>query len=83
MTKNLVGLLAVAVTLSVGAPALAKETGAKPTAYVTIGHAAPAWGAACMADHRPGNFEDTVPSLSAESCMSVTSSGHSSIERIR
>jgi hypothetical protein len=82
MIRNLVGLLAVAVTLSVGAPALAKEASAKPTQYVTIGHvvAAPAWGAGCMTDHRPSNFEDTTPPPFAERCMSVTSSGHSSIE---
>ncbi|MBR0695652.1 hypothetical protein [Bradyrhizobium lablabi] len=56
MTKNLVGLLAVAVILSMGAPAQAKETSVKRIPYVT-----PAWGADRMTVRRPGNFEDTTP----------------------
>jgi hypothetical protein len=58
MIKNLVGLLAVAATLSVGAPALAKESGARHTPYVTSD-----WSADRTTGRRPGNFEDTAPTL--------------------
>ena len=63
MMKELAGVLAVAVALSVGAPALAKETSAKPAPHVIIGRevAAPALSAASMTDRAPSNFEDTTP----------------------
>lgn len=70
MMKKLVGLLAVAVTLSVGTPALAQrlQPQAKPARHVTIERklAAPAWSAAKTAHRAPGNFEDTAPRPFAE-----------------
>jgi len=68
MMKELVGVLAVAVTLSVGAPALARETSTKPVPHVTIEHgvAALVWTAASVTDHAPHNFEDTAPHPFAE-----------------
>ncbi len=68
MMKELVGVLAVAVTLSVGAPALARETSTKPVPHVTIeqGVAAPVWTPARVTVHAPNNFEDTAPHPFAE-----------------
>jgi hypothetical protein len=71
MMKKLVGLLAAAVILSAGAPALAKEASAKREV------AAPAW--TCTAERAPGNYQDTTPQPFGERC-SVNSSGHSSIK---
>jgi hypothetical protein len=68
MMKELVGVLAVAATLSVGAPALAREPSMKPVPHATIEHgvAAPVWIAASVTDHAPHNFEDTAPHPFAE-----------------
>lgn len=73
--KTLAGLFAtaVALTLSVGAPALAKD--ARPTPYVTIAHAA-AVGWVCATERDPGSFQNTTPQPFAERCMSVASAKH-------
>jgi hypothetical protein len=68
MMKELVGVLAVAVTLSAGAPALARETSTRPASHVAIeqGVAAPVWTAASVTVYAPHNFEDTAPHPFAE-----------------
>jgi hypothetical protein len=68
MIKKLVGLLALAVTLSAAAPALAKETRAKPPSYATVARDIAAPARTCVIDHVPGNYEDTTPHPFAESC---------------